>query len=151
MVHLFCFLGVFIFHKSRSPCRKKRIFEKRTKIKHQKKTQFLKLKSGPIMLRNIIGPLFNFNLAHFLTLEFCFFFCFFCFVLGWNPYFYSVFSKKCKTERNTKKKKRHYLWTQLCYQLLSKCPFFSAFLILLFFEFPCFFQRCFWQVSKNQK
>ena len=36
-----------------------------------KKTQFWKLESGPIMLRNIIGPLFNFNLDHFLTLEFC--------------------------------------------------------------------------------
>ena len=42
------------------------------------------------------------------------FFCFFCFVLWLKPLFYSVFSKKCKIERNTKKKKRHYLWTQLC-------------------------------------
>ena len=50
------------------------MFEKQAKKNNNKKTQFLKLKSGPIMLRNIIGPLFNFNLAHFLTLEFSFFF-----------------------------------------------------------------------------
>ena len=65
------FVFFFFFQKSRSPCRKKRIFEKQAQKTTTKKTQFLKLKSGPIMLRNIIGPLFNFNLAHFLTLEFC--------------------------------------------------------------------------------
>ena len=54
------------------------MFEKQAK---NKKTQFLKLKSGPIMLRNILGPLFNFNLDHFLTLEFCYFFIYFvCFL-----------------------------------------------------------------------
>ena len=51
------------------------------------KTQFLKLKTGPIMLRNILGPIFNFNLDQFLTLEFVIFFCFFVFWGGWNPYF----------------------------------------------------------------
>ena len=49
----FLFFLVFIFQKSRSPCRKKRIFE--NKPKNNKNTQFLKLKSGPTMLRNIIN------------------------------------------------------------------------------------------------
>ena len=52
------FVLYFCFRKSRSPCRKKRIFEKKTSKKNNnKKTQFLKLKSGPIMLRNRIGPI----------------------------------------------------------------------------------------------
>ena len=46
---------LFCFRKSRSPCRKKRIFEKQ--VKNTTKKQFLNLKSGSIMLRNIIGPL----------------------------------------------------------------------------------------------
>ena len=48
------------------------------------------------MLRNVIGPLFNFNLDPFLTLEFCYFLflVFFWEGGGWNPYFI-VFSEKC--------------------------------------------------------
>ena len=77
------FFFVFYFQKSHSPCRKKRIFEKQAKNNNKKNTQFLKLKTGPIMLRNILGPVFNFNLDQFLTLEFFdFFFVFFCFLLG---------------------------------------------------------------------
>ena len=34
------------------------------------------------MLRNILGPIFNFSLDQFLTLEFCYFFVFFVFFLG---------------------------------------------------------------------
>ena len=45
------------------------ILQKKTK-NNNKKTQFFKLKTGPIMLRNILGPIFNFNLDQFLTLEF---------------------------------------------------------------------------------
>ena len=133
-------LGVFIFQKSRSPCRKKMIFEKHAK--NNKKTQFLKLKSGPIMLRNIIGPLFNFNLDHFLTLEFCFFFFFFAFF--WlKPLFYSVFSKKCKLKETQKGKKTLFVNTTVLTALVKMSVFFFC-----IFDFCCFsnfhvFQRCF--------
>ena len=62
------------------------------------------------MLRNIIGPLFNFNLDHFLTLEFCFFL-FLGFFGGGETPICIVFSAKMQ---NWKKHKKHYLWTQLC-------------------------------------
>ena len=48
------------------------------------------------MLRNILGPVFNLYLDQFLTYKICYFFVFFLFFFGWNPYFYSVFSKKYK-------------------------------------------------------
>ena len=59
------------------------------------------------MLRNILGPIFNFNLDQFLTLEFCFFV--FVFFVFWaeTPIF-SVFSKNAKL-KETQKQKRHYL------------------------------------------
>ena len=91
---------VFLF----LPCRKKRIFEKQAK-KTTKKTQFLLLKTGPIMLRNILGPVFNFNLDQFLTLEFCYFFVF-CSFGGLKPLFYSVFISKNAKLKETQKTKR---------------------------------------------
>ena len=46
------------------------------------------------MLRNILGPVFNFNLDQFLTLEFCYFFVFFVFFLGAETPIFIVFSAK---------------------------------------------------------
>ena len=108
-----------------------------------KKTQFLKLKTGPIMLRNMLGPGFSFNLDQFLTLEFCFFLVFLLFVLGWKPYFYSVFSKNAKLKETQKTKK-----DTICEHTCANCScqnvrFFLHFWFLLFLEFPCF-QRCSW-------
>ena len=68
--NFFVFFVFFVFKNLVLPAERRGFLKNKPK-KQQKKTQFLKLKSGPIMLRNIIGPLFNFNLAHFLTLEFC--------------------------------------------------------------------------------
>ena len=68
---IFLFFWGFYFSKISFSLQKEEDFWKTRQKKQPKKTQFLKLKSGPIMLRNIIGPLFNFNLAHFLSLEFC--------------------------------------------------------------------------------
>ena len=45
-------------------------FWKQAKNKKKTHTHLLKLKTGPIMLHNILGPIFNFNLDHILTLEF---------------------------------------------------------------------------------
>ena len=67
------FLVFFLFLKISFSLQKEEDFWKTSK-KTTKKTQFLKLKTGPIMLRNILGPVFNFNLDQFLTLEFCYFF-----------------------------------------------------------------------------
>ena len=60
------------------------------------------------MLRNMLGPVFNFNLDQFLTLEFCFFF----WGGAWTPIFI-VFSANSKL-KETQKEKRDYLWTYLC-------------------------------------
>ena len=65
------------------------------------------------MLRNILGPVFNFNLDQFLTLEFYFFFVF-LFFFGLKPLFFIVFSAKMQNWKKHKKQKRHYLWTHLC-------------------------------------
>ena len=48
---------MFCYRKSRSPYRKKRIFQKQAK--NNKKTHFYKLKTGANMLRNILGPFLN--------------------------------------------------------------------------------------------
>ena len=54
------------------------------------------------MLRNILGPIFNFNLDQFLTLDFCF-----CF-LAETPIL-KVFSANnaAKLKETQKRKKRH--------------------------------------------
>ena len=41
----------------------------KNKQKTTTKTHFLKLKTGPIMLRDMLGPFFNFNLDQMLTLD----------------------------------------------------------------------------------
>ena len=128
-------------------------FLKNKPTKITKKTQFLKLKTGPLMLRNMLGPIFNFNLDQFLTLEFSFFL--FVLVVFWlKPLFYSAFSKKCKIERNTKKKK-----DTICEHTCANCScqnvrfFFLHFSFLLFLEFPCFSEIFLtgFQKSKNNK
>ena len=132
---LFVFLLFFIFENLILPAERRGFLKNKQKTTTNK-TQFLKLKTGPIMLRSILGPVFNFNLDQFLTLDF--FLCFFVFLGGWNPYFYSVFSKKCKIERNTKNKKKTLFVNTPVLTVLVKMSVFSAFLNLLFLEFPCF-------------
>ena len=84
---------VFVcFRKSRSPCRKKRISQKQSP--KTTNTQFYKLKIGLIMLRNILGPVFNLYLDQFLTFKTCIF-CIF-------RSFYSAFSKNAKFKETQK-------------------------------------------------
>ena len=64
----------FIFENLILPAERRGFLK--NKQKQQQKTQFLELKTGPIMLRNILGPVLNFNLDQFLTLEFCYFLAF---------------------------------------------------------------------------
>ena len=61
------FFAFFVFANLVLPA-ERRIFFKRNK-KENKEKHFLKLKTGPITLLNILGPIFNFNLHQFLTLE----------------------------------------------------------------------------------
>ena len=148
-------IGPFLcFWKSHFPCRKKRIVQ-RQKKKKQKKDPSLALKTGPILLRNILGPVFNASLDHFLTLVFFCFFCVFSFFGGWTPYFYSVFSKNAKFIETQKRKKRHYLST-ICEHNCANCScqnvrfFFLHFSFCYFWNFH-YFQRCFVTGFQNQK
>ena len=90
------FFVFFVFENLILPAERRGFFKKKRKKKTKKKTTFLALKTGPILLRNILGPVFNASLDQFLTLGFCFCCVLFLFFVGWNPYFYSVFSKTCK-------------------------------------------------------
>ena len=119
---VFCF-----FFLSHFPCRKKRILSK----KKQKKDPFLALKTGPILLRNILGPVFNASLDQFLTLGF-FVFCL-CFLLL-KPLFYSVFSKKNQILKKHKKEKKKTLFVSTpVLTALVKMSFFLFFFIFGFF------------------
>ena len=62
---------LFLFLKISSPCRKKRIFEKQAK-KTTKKNTISKVKNWSNYVAQILGPVFNFNLDQFLTLDFFF-------------------------------------------------------------------------------
>ena len=70
----FVFFACFIFEKHSLPAERRRFLK--NKQSQQQTNTFLKLKTGPIMLYNILGPVLNFNLDQFVTLEFLFFFLF---------------------------------------------------------------------------
>ena len=149
MVQFFVFFVFFVFTNLVLPAERRGFLKNKPK-KTTKKTQFLKLKRGPIMLRNIIGPLFNFNLAHFLTLELCYFFLFF---FGWNPYFI-VFSAKMQNWKKHKKETKTLFVNTTVLTAFVKMSVFCAFFIFAVFPISIFVQRCFltgFQKSKNNK
>ena len=76
---------------------------------------------------------FNASLDQFLTLVFFVFFLFF-WGGGWNPYFYSVFSKHAKI-KETQKRKKDTICEHTCATALVKMSFFCAFFIFVFFFF----------------
>ena len=59
------------------------------------------------MLRNILGPVFNLYLDQFLTYKICYFF-------AETPIVIVFSAKNAKNKETQKKKKTHYLCTQLC-------------------------------------
>ena len=67
---IFLFFLFLIFENLILPAERRGFLKNKQK---QQKKHILKLKTGPIMLRNMLGPVFNFNLDQFLTLEFLFF------------------------------------------------------------------------------
>ena len=120
------FFFVFLFSKISFSLQKEEDFEKQAKKKQQKK-QFLKLKTGPIMLRNILGPVFNFNLDQFLTLEFCYFF-FFWGGGGAETPIFIVFSAKNAKLKETQKTKKDTICEHTCANCsCQNVRFFSAF------------------------
>ena len=135
----------FCFWKSHFPA-ERRGFSKRKK-KTNKNKPFLALKTGPILLRNILGPVFNASLDQFFTLGFLLFF-FVFFVFGWNPYFYSVFSKHAKF-KETQKRKKETICEHNCANCSCQNVRFSAFFIFAIFGISTF-SEIFWLVSKNQ-
>ena len=135
---------IFYFWKSHSPLQKEEDFwtKKTSKTTTTTKIQFLKLKTGPIMLRNILGPVFNFNLGQLLTLDFLFFW-----GGGAETPICIVFSAKNAKLKETQKTKKD----TICEHTCANCScqnvrfFFSAFLIFAVLGLSMFFfQRCFW-------
>ena len=123
--------GPFFFWKSHSPCGKKRIFQKKKKKKRNKnKTTFLALKTGPILLRNILGPVFNASLDQILTLGFLFFLVFFFFFWGAETPIFIVFSARNAKIKETQKRKT---------DTICECAFF----IFGFFAISKFFRDVF--------
>ena len=103
------FFFCFLFLKIAFSLQKEEDFSKKTK---QKKDPFLALKTGPILLRNILGPAFNASLDQFLTLGFFVvfvFFCFCCFFLAETPIFIVFSAKNAKFQETQKRKKQHSL------------------------------------------
>ena len=95
------------------------------------------------MLRNILGPVFNFNLDQFLTLEVCYFFV--CFVLL-KPLICIVLSAKHAKLKETQKRKN-----TICEHTCANCScqnirfFFvsSAFFIFAVLGISMFFRDVF--------
>ena len=150
---LFFVLFFFVFFKHLIfLAERKRIFEKKKQAKTttKKNTFFYKLKLGPIMLRNMLGPVFNLYLDQVFTYVVNVFLFFFVVFLGCNPIFIVFSAKTCKIERNTKKEKdticEHNCANCSCQnvRLFFFCIFhFSVFSISIFW--------CFWLISQKSK
>ena len=149
---IFFIFSFCYFQKSHFPLERRGCLKNKQK-QQPKKTHFYKLKTGPIMLRNILGPVFNLYLDQFLTYKICCFLCFLYFSFGRNPYFI-VFSSKHAKFKETQRKK-----DTICEHNCANCScqnvrfFFSA-----FFIFCCFFNFHFFRdvfdwfpKSKNTK
>ena len=107
---------------------------------------FLALKTGPILLRNILGPVFNASLDQFLTLGF-----FSCFLFLLKPLFFIVLSAKNAKFKETQKRKKD----TICEHTCASCScqnvlFLCIFHFWVFCNFQCF-QRCFLIGSQNSK
>ena len=91
------------------------------------------------MLRNKLGPVFNFNLDQFLTLEFCYFFVFFWGGGAETPISIVFSAKNAKLKETQKTKKTLFVSTPVL-TVLVKMSVFSAFLIFAVFRNSMFFR-----------
>ena len=105
--------------------------ERRGLFKKEENDPILALKTGPIMLRNMLGPSFDASFNQFLTLGFLFSVCVSSLCLGWNPYFI-VFSENAKLKETQKRKKTLFVSTPVLTALVPM-SFFSTFFIFVFF------------------
>ena len=85
---MFCFFAFLLSKISLS-------LQKEEDIQNNKKALFYAIKTGPIMLRNMLGPTFNLYLDQFL-------------------FVFIVFSEKLQFKTTSKKEIKHYLWAHLC-------------------------------------
>ena len=114
--------------------------ERRFFLKNKKTTKnnhISKLKIGPILLRNIFGAVFNFDLDQFLTLKSCHV-CFVVFLL--KPLvFFSFLAKYEKLKKHQKRKKT------ICEHTCANfsCQNVLLFFFSVFFFGICIFERCF--------
>ena len=102
LVQVFCFfLGGGVFLKISLSLQKEEDCSRKTK--KTTKNTISKSKIGPFLLRNILGPVFNLDLDHFLTLKICQFYVFWL-----KPLFLSCFQQNMQNLKT-----HHYLWTHL--------------------------------------
>ena len=94
--------------------------KKKQANKTTKKTQFYKLKTGPIMLRNMLGPVFNLYLDQFLTYKICYF-------LAETPMFIVFSAKTAKFKETQKRKKTLFVNTIVLTALVKVSVFFLHF------------------------
>ena len=75
------------------------------------------------MLRNMLGPVFNFDLDQFLTLEFCYVFSFF----AETPIFIVFSAKMQNRKKHKKQKKTLFVNTPVLTVLVKNVRFFLHF------------------------
>ena len=112
----------------------RRGFLKKQDKNNQTKTHFYKLNIGPIVLRNILGPVFNLYLDQFLTYVYIYIY----FVFAETPYFYSVFSKMQNLEKHKNEKKTLFVNTIVLIVLVKMSVFFCMFHFCCFCNFHFF-------------
>ena len=135
----FLFFWFFVFENLILPAERRGFFKKNKKMKPTK-NNISSVKTGPILLRNILGPVFNASLDQFLTLGFLFFFVFFCvffFFLAETPIFI-VFSAKHAKFKETQKRKKDSICEHTCANCSCQNALFCAFFIFGFFAISNF-------------
>ena len=100
------------------------------------------------MLRNIIGPLVNFNLDHFLTLEFCYFFVFFG---GAEAPIFIVFSANNAKLKETQKRNKDTICEHNCANSFCQNVRFSAVFIFAVCPISIFSEMFFDRFPKIKK
>ena len=104
--------------------------------KRNKKTTLLALKTGPILLRNMLGPVFNASLDQFLTLGFfLFFLCYFLFFAE-TPIFIVFQQEMQNLKKHKKEKKTPFVSTPVQTALVKMCFFMHFSFLVFFLQFP---------------
>ena len=143
----FLFFFVFLFLKISFSLQKEEDFSK-TWRKRNKQYPSLALKIGPILLRNILGPVFTASLDQFLTLGFFLFLFVFFFCLAETPYFLVFSAKNTKFKETQKRKKTLFVSTPVLSALVKMSFFFCIFHSWFFFAISKRFRDVFDRFQK---